>query len=58
MKIIVKFNDENAAFEDNGLNEYGHIMTQVYSRCEDQEPGTFALMDSNGNKVGTVEVKK
>jgi hypothetical protein len=58
MKITIKFIDENAAFEDNGMNEYGHIMTQVYNRIYDQESGTFPLVDSNGNKVGTVEVRK
>ena len=58
MKIIIQFKTDNAAFEDNGINEYGYIMTQAYERADtDQSPGTFPLFDSNGNKTGTVTVK-
>lgn len=59
MKVTITFETNNAAFGDNGINEYGYIMTQAYERADtDQKPGTFPLMDSNGNKVGTVTVRK
>jgi len=58
MKIVVTFENGNAAFEDGGLNEYGYVMTQVYERIYDGEFGTSNLLDSNGNTVGTVEISK
>jgi hypothetical protein len=55
--ITVKFTDENAAFEDNGVNEYGYVMTQVMDHLYDNETGKFIIRDSNGNSIGTVEIK-
>lgn len=58
MKITITFTDDNAAFEDNGINEYGHVMTQVIHRVMDSETGTFTLMDSNGNSIGKATIKE
>ena len=57
-RITIQFSDENAAFGDGGMNEYGHVMTQVYDRIYDQESGKHNLYDSNGNKVGEVRIEK
>jgi hypothetical protein len=64
MKITATFQTENAAFEDNGINEYGHIMTQIYERADtDQTPGTFPLLEREhgrkrkGFQVGPIPMK-
>lgn len=60
MEIMITINTDNAAFEDFPVNEVGKILSSyaadlvlgVRSLEEDQ-----ILRDSNGNKVGKVEVR-
>lgn len=58
MKIVITFTDDNAAFTDNGIPEYGYIMDQAIGRVYAEHLGTFPLTDSNGNTVGEVTLKK
>ena len=57
MKIILTFTDDNAAFEDNGIREYESVMDQVIDRVYAKHPGTFPLIDSNGNTIGKASLK-
>lgn len=55
--LTLKINTDNAAFEDNGVgSEVAVILRRLANNIEDLEgrdlDESFALMDSNGNKVG------
>ena len=54
--LTLKIQTDNAAFEDNGIGaEVAQILRKLANNIEDVtgEPDMeFALMDSNGNKVG------
>ena len=54
--ITITINTENAAFDLDPLNEVSRILEIMLNKWGD---GEFLdnLMDINGNKVGTVEVK-
>lgn len=54
MKITITFSDGNAAFVDNGIDEYRHIMRKVLEHIEDENRGKYNLRDSNGNTVGNI----
>lgn len=58
MKIVITFTDDTAAFTDNGIPEYGYIMDQTIDRIYNDHAGTFPLIDSNGNTIGKVILKK
>lgn len=54
MKITLTFSDDNAAFDDNGIEEYKHIFRKVLEHIEDENRGKYSLRDSNGNTVGHI----
>ena len=56
MEITIRIATDNAAFEDNWYGEITTIFEKVAARIRDGED-SFAVRDSNGNKVGTVECK-
>ena len=61
MKIRIQFHTDNAAFEDALGQEAGEILRGIASLIEhgylELTPGAgFPLRDSNGYKVGLVEV--
>lgn len=53
--ITIKLNTDNAAFDDNGSEELEYVLKQAANIIES---GDFSksIRDTNGNKVGTVEV--
>jgi hypothetical protein len=54
MKITITFSDDNAAFADNGIEEYRHIFQRILEHIEDDRRGKWNVRDSNGNTVGSV----
>jgi hypothetical protein len=69
MKVIIVFDVENAAFEDNFAGEVGWILSQAVQkiiRQRERAPGCICttpesddvLIDCNGNRVGTVELEE
>ncbi|NBU04203.1 MAG: hypothetical protein EBT60_07865 [Bacteroidetes bacterium] len=62
MKITIEFDTDNAAFEDDRINEVNYILKQVTERVTDSmdwddSPIRTAISDSNGNRIGTVVIK-
>lgn len=60
MRIVIEINCDNAAF-DNGSEELGRILRRVSDRLKRGAidlslNNTEALMDVNGNKVGSLQV--
>lgn len=58
MKITIKFDTDNAAFEDASHLESGRVLRRVAERIE-THPGlragdSITLRDSNGNTIGEV----
>ena len=56
MELIIKINLDNAAFEDDPEAELENIFEQV-NKLNIGRPEVWQVRDSNGNTVGTVEVK-
>lgn len=66
MKIVIEFDTDNAAFEDNP-NEWRAIFLQAVGKVKSQlqrkpclcnhPESVDKLIDSNGNTVGTVTVQ-
>lgn len=56
--VTIKFDIDNAAFEDNWIGEIGYVMTRATQILEDAGVNAFErkLRDSNGNTIGAVEV--
>ena len=52
-KIIIEFDADNAAFEDDFHGETQFVLTQVQGRLINEYPSEFSLRDSNGNAIGT-----
>jgi hypothetical protein len=59
--FTIKFETDNAAFEDDSCAEVARILRALASRIEQQGMITdcdgFAVIDSNGNTIGRVKVK-
>lgn len=55
-KIMIEFETDNAAFEDENLClEIARILGDLARRIESYDhPGDMNVYDVNGNKVGTV----
>lgn len=63
MDITITINTDNAAFEDNCSGEVQAILTRIAGKIARQSENLdgfngCAVMDSNGNKVGSVEVSE
>ena len=59
MKLIIKIDLDNAAFEDDLESELDSLLLQVQDKLETVKTFAaqlFVLRDSNGNQVGSVEV--
>lgn len=60
MKITIEFDTENAAFEDDRFSEVGRILQMAEREvmdCLDDGCGIrVPIKDSNGNRVGTLEI--
>ena len=60
MKVIIEIHCDNAAFEDNMVDEVQRILRSAGEKfadlVEDDEPNERPLRDSNGNRVGTIDV--
>ncbi len=64
MDIQIKFNTDNAAFEEDFLSEVGHILNRAYRKInaniqydasgEPRLEDTLTLLDTNGNSIGTI----
>lgn len=60
MKLLIEINLDNAAFDDDPGRELDNILMYLPDNLETIKAiveQTFILKDSNGNTVGTVEVK-
>ena len=60
MKLVIKIDLDNAAFEDDGVAEVTRILESVASRLPDplmDTNGALNLHDVNGNHVGTAEIR-
>lgn len=62
MRIAITIDTDNAAFEDNPDYEIGRILRKLAGQIE-HNGGTvagdsWALLDSNGNKVGKCEASE
>lgn len=61
-KITIEINCDNAAFEDNPPEEVARILSRLVCALEDADSDALpefdgdVLYDSNGNRVGTVDV--
>lgn len=55
-KIVISFNTDNAAFEDNGDGEVSAVLEQAEKIIAS---GNFEkpLRDTNGNKIGMVTME-
>jgi hypothetical protein len=63
MKIRIQFHTDSAAFEDGFTYEVGEILGGIASMIErghfELTPGAgFPLRDSNGHRVGLIEVSE
>lgn len=50
-KVIIEFDTDNAAFEDNGASEVQHVLDQIQRHLLNETART-PLRDSNGNSIG------
>jgi hypothetical protein len=61
-RIEITIHTTNAAFVDVGPGaEAGQILQSIGRRFADgdyQEPGSYSVMDGNGNTVGTISIDK
>ena len=61
MKIVIEFDTDNAAFEDNFLMEVTKTLQQAKGAIIDSENNTGIrrpLKDTNGNRVGVIDITK
>jgi hypothetical protein len=59
MKIVIEFDTNNAAFEDNFLMEVTKAIQQAKSAIIDSENNTGIrrpIKDINGNRIGVVDI--
>lgn len=59
MKIVIEFDTDNAAFEDNFLMEVTKAVQQAKSAIIDSENNTQIrrpIKDTNGNRIGVVNI--
>jgi len=59
MKIVIKFDTNNAAFEDNFLMEVTKAIQQAKAAIIDSENNTQIrrpIKDTNGNRIGVVNI--
>ncbi len=64
MKLTIEIDLDNAAFEDNGVNEVERILTDLCERLptapqygETHKDSGYMLHDSNGNYVGEAHIR-
>lgn len=59
MKIVIEFDTNNAAFEDNFLMEVTKAIQQAKAAIIDSENNTQIrrpIRDTNGNRIGVVDI--
>ncbi len=59
MKIVIEFDTNNAAFEDNFLMEVTKAIQQAKAAIIDSENNTQIyrpIRDINGNRIGVVDI--
>ena len=59
MKIVIEFDTDNAAFEDNFLMEVTKAVQQAKAAIIDSENNTEIrrpIKDTNGNRIGVVNI--
>ena len=59
MKIVIEFDTNNAAFEDNFLMEVTKAVQQAKAAIIDSENNTKirrTIKDTNGNRIGVVNI--
>jgi|TARA_R110000868_G_scaffold65437_2_gene195770 hypothetical protein len=59
MKIVIEFDTDNAAFEDNFLMEVTKAVQQAKAAIIDSENNTQIrrpIKDTNGNRIGVVNI--
>ena len=59
MKIVIEFDTNNAAFENNFLMEVTKAIQQAKSAIIDSENNTGIrrpIKDTNGNRIGVVNI--
>jgi len=59
MKIVIEFDTNNAAFEDNFLMEVTKAIQQAKAAIIDSENNTQIrrpIKDTNGNRIGVVNI--
>jgi hypothetical protein len=59
MKIVIEFDTNNAAFENNFLMEVTKAIQQAKSAIIDSENNTGIrrpIKDTNGNRIGVVDI--
>ena len=59
MKIVIEFDTDNAAFEDNFLMEVTKTVQQAKAAIIDSENNTQIrrpIKDTNGNRIGVVNI--
>ena len=59
MKIVIEFDTNNAAFEDNFLMEVTKAIQQAKGAIIDSENNTQIyrpIRDINGNRIGVVDI--
>ena len=58
MQLMLTMNMDNAAFEKAPATEAARILRELARQIlqADDNDGEFALMDANGNKVGTASI--
>lgn len=59
MKIVIEFDTNNAAFEDNFLMEVTKAVQQAKAAIIDSENNTQIrrpIKDTNGNRIGVVNI--
>ena len=59
MKIVIEFDTNNAAFEDNFLMEVTKAVQQAKAAIIDSENNTEIrrpIKDTNGNRIGVVNI--
>lgn len=59
MKIVIEFDTNNAAFEDNFLMEVTKTLQQAKSAIIDSENNTGIrrpIKDTNGNRIGVINI--